>query len=487
MQPSSDRMADLASDQGYNSMGNLSPGGAGNSQTSMANITAAFARLRDAVKCGDHVLIYICGHGHPDGGIAITNSAGSLQEWLLPSDLANLLGTIPPCKDQDCNLPQHCCHVSVVIESCFSDNFNIPGVTGEGRSVSGSSTGTECWLTFAGGGVYTQGFDEDLRDPDSDTDDPPDGVDPVEAQSSAAAAVNAHPQSQRLGQQPWNSNQWCECKCPCQPDIDVEKWIWFDPYGWVDEVEVPLDQAITFRLDIENDGTCRDIIDLEIVDVLDGCLQYAGDAVLYHNGLPLGYRPPNSIEQVTGGTKLTWVLPESEIGALSPGDSLTIEYWAYVVEPGVNLNTIFGSAHCSYNYNNIVTDQDYVTIWVTGGEEIPTTPQEVLYGYLYAPTICNCYNYECTGCDTTIFFYAQDKTQGSYPITYVALYIGPQLYNSWQLNTAYFEYTTPPIAVSCNTITNVTLVIRNSMWEVIGELTLSLSPPIDTTYFCQTP
>ena len=53
----------------------------------------------------------------------------------------------------------------------------------------GSSTDTEAWASSEGG-VFTEGFDDDSRDPDADLSEPPDGVvDPMEANESASAGV----------------------------------------------------------------------------------------------------------------------------------------------------------------------------------------------------------------------------------------------------------------------------------------------------------
>ena len=152
VQQSAETMANLAGDQGYTQIANLSPGQGGDSENTLENIGQAFDNLAASVKCGDHVLIYICGHGHspddmPGGGIALKSSNGQTQEVLEPTDsdgdgnsLADFLKKIPPCPDEDCELPGACCHVSVVIEACFAGSFNVDGVTGEGRAVMGSST-----------------------------------------------------------------------------------------------------------------------------------------------------------------------------------------------------------------------------------------------------------------------------------------------------------------------------------------------------------
>jgi hypothetical protein len=301
----------------------------------------------------------------------------------------------------------------------------------------------------------------------------------MEAHSSASDAVSQNNSRTGKSQQPWSSGDWCECKCPCSPDIDVEKWVWDDSMGmWGNATEANLGDAVAFRLEIENTGVCRNILDLEIVDVMDDCLQFADESVLFYNGLPIDYRPPDAIGAVDGGTQLSWVLPESEIGQIEPGDVIAIEYYAYAVEPGPNLNTVFASAHCSYTYTNIVTDQDTVTVWV---EQEEVEPEDVLYGHLGAETGCSCPELECVSCTSTLTLTAEDISTGDlYPVTYVALYIGEGLFDIWEPNAPYFTYTIPGLEVGCYGLVNVTMIARNS----IG-LEVEVSITIDTTSPCE--
>jgi PKD repeat protein len=468
-QQASSSVAGATQGQGYESAGNLGPG-----NNSLSEIGQAIADLAAQAKCGDHVLIYICGHGgkksskRPEGGISIYDSSGDKTgEVLTPSALAGMLDAFDSCKDADCGTAG-CCHVSVVIESCYAGNFDIPGLNDqEGMVVAGSSTNTPAQGAMPGGGVYTNGFVGASNDPDADQSDPPNGVDPKEASDAAESAVNATNQRTGSGQQPWSKGKWCECKCPCQPSIDVEKWVWYEPYeGGVKEIEVALGDAVTFMLEIDNDGVCRDVLDFEIVDVMADCLEYGGDAVLYSNGIPVGYRPPDSMTAVTGGTQLSWSLSEAEIGAISPGDSIAIEYTAYPVEPGLNSNTLFGSAHCSYNYDNIVTDQDAVVVYV-GQEPEDIEPETVLHGELMVGYQCTCNQYNlCVGCTVTATFDVTDLTQGTYPITNVALYLGTsKVFDSGALppNTTHYANSYSPPGATCGTTYNFQLVATNSI------------------------
>ncbi len=477
-QEASSSVADVAAEQGYTSAGNLGPG-----NNSLSEIGTAIANLAAQAKCGDHVLIYICGHGckksskKPEGGINIYDSSGNKTgESLTPSALADMLGDFDACDGEECGTPG-CCHVSVTIESCYAGNFNVPGLNdNENIVVSGSSSNTPAQGCMPGGGVYTAGFVSDSRDADADQSDPPNGVDPVEAHASAEDAVA----NSGSAQQPWSEGDWCDCICPCQPGIDVEKWIWYEPIGWVKEVEVELGQPVVFMLEIDNDGTCRDIIDIDVIDTMDDCLEYGGDAVLYHNGLPVGYRPPDSMTPMVGGTELAWSLSELEVGALSPGDSFAIEYTAYPIEPGININELFGSAHCSYTYTNIVTDQDSVAVYVY---EEQIVAEDVLYGEVYVEVYYECdQDGWCVYSEVYVDFYAEDISMllGPYPVTNVVLYVnGVPVYNSGVISETYFSWYYDIYDAGCGVPYDITMVATNS----IG-LTVTVSKPITTPIIC---
>jgi len=432
-----DTMAGVAGEQGYTSVASLAPGKAGDSKTSLENIGKAFDNLAGKVKCGDYVLIYICGHGKESGGIALKSSSGYTQQVMKPTDgknkddkdnsLEDFLDKIPACPDEDCNKAGCCCHVSVILESCFSGNFNVSGVTGQGRAVVGTSSNTESWATYSGGGVYTAGLAEDLRDPKADNSTPPDGVDPMEADKSATQKVNENNKNLakqgKKPQKPWNDNQWCECKCPCKPGIDVDKWVWFEPLeGWADEIDVDLDQEVTFRLEIENDGKCTDIIDLEMVDILPPCLDYGNDAVIYYNGGGHERRPPDRIIEGSFGLQLRWDL--EDIGPLAPGESIAIEYDAIAEYPGENINIVFAEAHCAYDYSVVVSDEDAAIVNVAT-PSLP--PEEVLYAFFNATA--KCISDEGCSCWLTISFGAEDLTGGDYPVTSVVLVVEGEVWD----------------------------------------------------------
>jgi len=439
-----------ANDQGYSESGNLSPSGAGDGRTTLANIAEAFENLAAGVKCGDHVLIYICGHGREDGGIAIKDSSGQTQEVMRPTDngkandgkdnsLKDFLGKIESCPDQDCEKPGCCCHVTVIIESCFAGNFDVDGVTGEGRAVVGTSTDTEAWATSQGG-VYTRGLVEGMRDEKSDTDDPPDGVDPMEAHEKGEKSISdGNKVRGGKAQQPWEDSQQCECRCPCEPDIDVDKWVWNEASDrWVDQIEAEPGDTVRFRVEIENTGKCRDLVNLEMIDSMAGCLDYAGEARLDFDG-DEGAWEPDRVWQSGGGTLLLWDL--SGLPPLSPGEVVGIEYDAEVVEPGPNLNKATSSAHCSVDYSIVVSSADMAAVMVHGGAPLPPSPEDVLEVHLEIEAESHV---GPGGCSSVVHLQisAQDLSGGEYPVTGASLQVnGIPWYNSGPVSTPFFSKT----------------------------------------------
>jgi len=344
-----DTMTKLLNDQGYSSVGSLTPGGSGGSSNSVSSITAAFETLKSQVKCGDHVLIYIIGHGNPadaDAGVGINMKGinGQTNELLTPSTLASLLAKIPECEDQLCDNEQVNCHVTVIIESCYAGSFNIDGVKGKGRTVMGSSDDEPA--AAAGGGVFTSGFNDASRS-GTDPDDP---VTPSEAFDLAKNSVdknNAKPRRKnKEDQEPWKDSQECECRCPNNPSITGGKYAW-DGTSWVDELAVSVGDEILFRLELENDGGVKNVDNIQVIDDIPTELVYLSlSGVLYHNEINLGERdycmPTDS---PSGGMGCLWGL--SEIAYLAPGDTLAIEYSATIQSDGTYTNSYYAYAYCS--------------------------------------------------------------------------------------------------------------------------------------------
>lgn len=442
-------VSDVTREQGYTAAGSLSPGGGGESRTSLANIGKAFDNLAADVKCGDKVLIYICGHGLEDGGIAIKSASGVTQEVMRPTDgatddgkdnsLEDFLNKIPACPDEDCEKPGCCCDVTVILESCFAGNFKVDGVTGQGRTVVGTSTNTEAYATYPGGGVYTRGLVEALRDEATDRDDPPNGVGPAEAHESGKKAISDSNRARGKAQQPWEDSRACECKCPCSPDIDVDKWVMGeDEARWVNQVEGQLGARVRFRIEIENSGKCRDLVDLQFIDEMAGCLQYAGNATIDTGGTPRS-RNPDEAWQSSGGSIFIWDL--SDLGPLSPGDVIGIEYDAIATKPGANLNKGSANAHCAVDYSVIVVDADIAGVVVQAEDAAPPTPEDVLEVHLELHAESQSDGVTCWS-TVTVSVSARDLTGGSYPVKAVVVTLhGAPWFSSGPVSTQYYSKT----------------------------------------------
>jgi len=205
--------------------------------------------------------------------------------------------------------------------------------------------------------------------------------------------------------------------------------------GWAEGIDVDLGQEVMFRLKIENDGECTDIIDLEMVDILPSCLDYGNDAVIYYNGGEHERRPPDRItDGPFGGLQLSWDL--EDIGPLAPGESIAIEYSAIAEYPGENINIVFAEAHCAYDYTVIVSDEDAAIVSVAAPPAPPA--EEVLYAFFEAGA--ECISNELCSCWLTISFGAQDLTGGDYPVTSVVLVVnGDEWHDSEAISTVLYQ------------------------------------------------
>jgi len=227
---------------------------------------------------------------------------------------------------------------------------------------------------------------------------------------------------------------------------------------WVDEITVWPDEPVTFRLDILSSGKCRDIVELEIVDTVPDCLEYAGEAVLYVGDQAYD-REPGHISQGDGGLELSWNLLEIE--ALAPGESVAIEYEAIAEGLGENENTVYASAHCGYDYSVVVDDQDSASVWVT----MPQA-QDVLQIFLEGYSSCYYVDEpdkECQYCEVTIHFYARDLTGGRLPVTNLALNVnGEPRYSLESISQESIEDTIV-MEAGCGQDIHVELMATNSL------------------------
>jgi len=460
-----DTMTGLLDDQGYSNVGSLGPGG-----NSMSDITQAFENLKSQVQCGDHVLIYIIGHGKKaskGGGVTLRGTDGKTDETMKPIDLADLLGSIPACPDEDCDTPGKCCHVTVVIESCYAGNFNVDGVKGTGRTVMGSCDDEPA--DASDGGVFTSGFSDASNNENSDANDD-DTVTPQEAYEKAKENVEENNGNTGRSQEPWSDSQECECKCPCSPSIDLDKWVWDD--DWVSEMDAYLGANVLFRVEVENDGKCRNVTDLEIVDTLPSCLSYGSDGEISYTdsegettGLSIS---PSMADTASGGMQLTWDIG-SEIGLFAPGESIIIEYSATTQELGENTNYVNGSARCTYDDSIVVTDDDSATVNVAEEPTDVIPPvEEAISIFMEGSGECNCVGEECTGTLDISSYSATDLTGGTYPITNVKLKIDGVQKKSEDVNTVSYTSNYEETINDCTgKIYDVTIIATNSIGQVL--------------------
>jgi len=391
------------------------------------------------------------------------------NELLTPSILASFLGKIPACPGEECDTPGKCCHVTVVIESCYAGNFNVDGVKGEGRTVMGSCDDEPADAT--NGGAFTSGFVEAAGNYDNDNNDD-DSVDPSEAFGEAEDNVNDNNDKTGRNQEPWSDNQECECICPCKPSIDVDKYVWDDNSGeWDGEINEYLGEIVLFRCDLENDGKCRNVTNLSMVDEMPICLSYENDAVLYINDLEIGSLPP-SIE----GQFLTWDL--TEFGEISPGDSISIEYSARTEILGENINSIFGSAQCTYDPSIFVDDDDTATVNVQDEPQDLPSPIEVLFTY-FNGSANSTWTEDICSSTVSILYGADDLTGGDYLIGNVVILINGIVHpvgDSGSLSTMSYENSVE-FPAECDETFDVEIIATNEFDQELS-ITGSITTPI---------
>jgi beta propeller repeat protein len=168
---------------------------------------------------------------------------------------------------------------------------------------------------------------------------------------------------------------------PCEPSIDVTKKV-FNPItgGWVDQIEAGLSERVKFRCEIHNDGTCCDLYNMTVTDILADHLEYANNATV--NGVP---REPDVIAE----NELTWFIE----GSHQPSQTITIEFEAQVIGCGPGENVQRATAVCEET-SQTVTDEDRVVVVGVGKPDLVITK-------IMCDRANNAIGYEITnmGCD----------------------------------------------------------------------------------------
>lgn len=242
-----------------------------------------------------------------------------------------------------------------------------------------TSNKTVSWANCRGG-IYTSGFVDGMKDPNGDKDGDGD-VDSNDGHQAGKEKVDDFNKKRGKKQQAnKGKSQECKCRCPtqCTPSVEIYKQIWdSDNVRWVNEMQAGIGATVTFGIYIGNDGVCRNVTELELTDLLPGCLDYAENAYMYINGEYQGPRPPDSQTQTSEGLQLTWNF--DEIPELAPGESIQINFDAETVQEGPNTNWAQIEAVCSYDPSVEVSDTDTATVYVTAEEDVtpPVTTKVV--------------------------------------------------------------------------------------------------------------
>jgi uncharacterized repeat protein (TIGR01451 family) len=144
---------------------------------------------------------------------------------------------------------------------------------------------------------------------------------------------------------------------PGEPGIEVTKTVWNETSGkWEDSITASIGEIVLFNSTIHNDGTCCNLTDITVWDILSDSLEF-GDASPY---------PDGKVENPDGTTTLTWFLPDS----LEPCETREFLIWAEVTKCGVDTNTQYAEAEgCGQE----VSDEDTATVNVPGVPGIEVT------------------------------------------------------------------------------------------------------------------
>lgn len=142
----------------------------------------------------------------------------------------------------------------------------------------------------------------------------------------------------------------------CMPAIEVNKTVLDPETGeWVEEINANVGDDVTFRIWIHNNGTCCDLTNIAIVDILPESLEF----VDYSNVVVLD-------DMGVGSTTIKWSYP----GVLEPCENISFTFDATVVGCGVDINLVNVTAEC-VDTGEIVSDEDTATVNVICPERVP--------------------------------------------------------------------------------------------------------------------
>ena len=149
----------------------------------------------------------------------------------------------------------------------------------------------------------------------------------------------------------------------CVPGIAVNKTVFNETAGeWVDAITAELNETVRFRCVVHNNGTCCNLTDIAVTDIMSDSLEYRNNATV--DGVA---QEPTAVSE----NEYKWEFA----GPLAPCEAITIEFDACVIECGNDRNTQNATAWCEET-GTWVSDED--TVWVNCTP--PGTPVETATG-----------------------------------------------------------------------------------------------------------
>ena len=135
----------------------------------------------------------------------------------------------------------------------------------------------------------------------------------------------------------------------CLPSIEVNKMVFNETSGhWVDETTAKVNDTLRFRCVVHNSGTCCNLTNITVMDILSDSLEYRDNATVDGTA-----QEPTQVS----GNEYKWEFA----GPLAPSEAITIEFDARVIECGNDRNMQNATAWCEET-GTWVYDED--TVWV---------------------------------------------------------------------------------------------------------------------------
>jgi uncharacterized repeat protein (TIGR01451 family) len=136
----------------------------------------------------------------------------------------------------------------------------------------------------------------------------------------------------------------------CRPSIKVAKTAWdMSRQAWAKESSADVQNTVTFKSVIVNNGTCGPLYNIKVTDILSDSLEYANYAQV--NSEP---REPDAVND----KELTWLFD----GPLNPNETITISYNARVVNCGEDENVQRVEAVCEKTGQAVLAEDRAIVI-----------------------------------------------------------------------------------------------------------------------------